>query len=106
MSESTPPKTPENKPGWQALPEGDVLGAGTAAQFHTGGWRSERPIFCEANCIQCYLCWIVCPDSSVIIKDGKVTGFNYNHCKGCGICDHECPTKPGKRAITMEKEKK
>ncbi|MBU0671791.1 MAG: 4Fe-4S binding protein [Candidatus Margulisbacteria bacterium] len=96
----------QEKPGWKSLPQGDVLGAGTAAQFKTGDWRSEKPIFYEDKCIQCLICWIVCPDSSVNIKDGKVTGFDYDHCKGCGICDHECPTKPGKRAITMEKERK
>lgn len=96
----------KEKPGWKQLPEGDVLEAGTAAQFNTGDWRSEKPIFHEKNCIQCMICWILCPDASVIIKDGKVAGFDYDHCKGCGICDHECPTKKEKRAITMEAEKK
>jgi pyruvate ferredoxin oxidoreductase delta subunit len=96
----------EDKPGWKKLPECDVLKGGTAADFSTGGWRSDRPNFVEKNCIQCFICWIVCPDSSVIVDGGKVTGFDYDHCKGCGICDNECPTKPDKRAITMEKEKK
>jgi pyruvate ferredoxin oxidoreductase delta subunit len=96
----------EEKSGWKKLPEGDVLEAGTAAKFKTGDWRSEKPIFHNENCIQCMICWVVCPDSSVMIKDGKVAGFDYDHCKGCGICDHECPTKKDKRAITMEKEKK
>lgn len=94
------------KPGWTELPEGDVLEGGTAEKFNTGDWRSERPIFHEKNCIQCMICWIVCPDSSVAVKDQKVTGFDYDHCKGCGICSYECPTKPEKRAITMELEKK
>lgn len=94
------------KPGWKELPEGDILGAGTAAQFHTGDWRSERPIFNYDNCIQCMICWVVCPDSSVKVENGKVTGFKYEHCKGCGICDHECPTKQEKRAILMVPEKK
>ena len=94
------------KAGWKELPEGDLLEPATAKKFHTGDWRSERPIFHEKECIQCMICWIVCPDSAVTIKDGKVTGFDYDFCKGCGICDHECPTKPDKRAITMEAEKK
>lgn len=102
----------EKKAGWQQLlswkelPEGDVLEAGTAARFNTGDWRSQRPVFCEANCIQCLTCWIVCPDSAVNVKDGKVIGFDYDHCKGCGVCNRECPTKPDKRAITMEPERK
>lgn len=94
------------KEGWRELPEGDVLPAGTAADFKTGDWRSEKPVWNEKNCIQCLICWIVCPDTSVNVKDGKMTGFDYDHCKGCGICSHECPTKAEKRAIVMEKEKK
>jgi Pyruvate/2-oxoacid:ferredoxin oxidoreductase delta subunit len=27
----------------------------------------------------------------VLAKDGKVTGYDYDHCKGCGICAFECP---------------
>ena len=106
MRECLPPEKQEKKLGWKELPEGDVLEAGTAAKFTTGGWRSERPVFHNENCIQCLICWIVCPDTSVTVKDGKVTGFDYDHCKGCSICSHECPTKPEKRAITMEPERK
>ena len=94
------------KPGWKALPEGDILAAGTAAQFQTGDWRSERPIFNYDNCIQCMICWVVCPDAAVKVENSKVTGFKYEHCKGCGICDRECPTKQEKRAILMVPEKK
>jgi pyruvate ferredoxin oxidoreductase delta subunit len=36
-------------------------------------------------------------------KDSKVTGFNYDFCKGCGLCAKICPVKPEK-AITMIKE--
>jgi pyruvate ferredoxin oxidoreductase delta subunit len=95
-----------SKPGWKELADGGVVASGSATAFHTGDWRSERPIFHEKNCIQCFICWIVCPDSSVNLKDGKVIGFDYDHCKGCGICNNECPTKAEKRAITMETEKK
>ncbi|MEE9585652.1 MAG: 4Fe-4S binding protein [Nitrososphaerales archaeon] len=28
-----------------------------------------------------------------MVKDGKVTGVDLVHCKGCGICAAECPTK-------------
>ncbi|MBI5078757.1 4Fe-4S binding protein [Candidatus Saganbacteria bacterium] len=93
------------KSGWKELPESDVLEAGTAEKFHTGGWRSERPLWHPDICIQCLICWAVCPDASVFVAEGKMTGFDYDYCKGCGICAHECPTKP-KKAITMEPEKK
>lgn len=96
----------QDKPGWKSLPDGDVLEAGTADKFKTGDWRSEKPIWVRENCIQCMICWVACPDASIIVEDGKMTGIDYDHCKGCGICVHECPTKPEKRALKMEKEKK
>jgi pyruvate ferredoxin oxidoreductase delta subunit len=93
--------------GWKELGFGDSVAAGTAQEFQTGDWRSERPIFHKENCIQCYFCWIYCPDSAIILdENNKVSGIDYRYCKGCGICDHECPTKPGKRALNMEPERK
>ena len=86
------------------LPIGDILEAGTAHAFKTGDWRTERPIWNAQKCINCKTCWIYCPDSAIIIKDDKVAGINYDHCKGCGICAKECPPKIC--ALTMEKEKK
>lgn len=92
------------KPGWKALPEADlIVGGGTAKEFKTGDWRSERPIFIPEKCINCMTCFMYCPDSAVIIKDGKVAGFDYDYCKGCGICMHECPVKG--KAIKMVSEK-
>lgn len=94
------------KEGWKELPEGDVLKSGTAIKFETGDWRSEKPIFHKERCINCYFCYIYCPDSSINLDENKkVSGIDYAHCKGCGICAHECPVKPEK-AITMEKETK
>lgn len=86
------------------LPVGDILEAGTAVEFQTGSWRSNRPVWDAKKCINCLACWISCPDSAIMLKDGKVTGINYDHCKGCGICAAECPKKI--TAITMEVEKK
>lgn len=94
----------EPKPGWKNLPEGDVVKAGTAKEFKTGDWRTERPTWFPDRCIQCLFCWIVCPDSSVLVKDQKMIGFDYDHCKGCGICAKECPVKP-KKAIEMGPER-
>ena len=65
--------------------------AGNSCEYITGGWRSERPVRDDAKCTQCLLCWVFCPDTSVKVADEKVYDFDYDHCKGCGICAHECP---------------
>ena len=94
------------KMGAKDLMFGDTVGAGTAKEFKTGDWRSDRPVWNEKNCIHCMICWAVCPDAAIMVKDGKMTGINYDHCKGCGICNTECPTKADKRALTMEPERR
>jgi pyruvate ferredoxin oxidoreductase delta subunit len=52
-----------------------------------------RPVLDREKCTDCLICWIYCPDTAVIVEDGKVVGFNLFHCKGCGICARECPPK-------------
>jgi len=79
---------------------------GSSRNYHTGSWRSMRPIIDENKCIKCGTCYIYCPDSSVVkTMDGKkIVGIkiDYDYCKGCGICAKECP----KEAIDMIPEKK
>lgn len=79
-----------------------ITKSGSAKEFKTGDWRSQRPVWLEDKCKQCLFCWVFCPDSSIIVKDGKMTGIDYDHCKGCGICVNECPFG----ALEMEEEKK
>ena len=74
------------------FPRGAVIPvAGNSDDYITGGWRSERPWINKEKCTECLLCWIFCPDSSVIVEDEKITGFDLAHCKGCGVCARECP---------------
>ncbi|RPF47149.1 pyruvate ferredoxin oxidoreductase delta subunit [Thermodesulfitimonas autotrophica] len=92
---------------WRELPPGAViLDAGNAREVKTGSWRTFRPVWVEENCSHCLFCWLFCPDMAVIVKDGKMAGFDYDYCKGCGICAFECPGKKGKKAIFMEEESK
>ena len=79
-----------------------MLEAGSAAEYDTGGWRSKRPVWDWDKCSQCLTCWIFCPDSAVMVENGRVVGADLAHCKGCGICAVECPDKI--QAITMVDE--
>lgn len=74
------------------FPAGGVIpDSGNSRDYVTGGWRSQRPVRDEAKCTNCLFCWIYCPDSAVGVADQKITGFNLDHCKGCGICAKQCP---------------
>ena len=86
---------------WKEIPIGGLITEGGNTQdYETGSWRSHRPILDMDRCSHCMICWVYCPDSSIMVKDGKLVGIDYDHCKGCGICAHECP----KKAITMVEE--
>jgi pyruvate ferredoxin oxidoreductase delta subunit len=79
---------------WKEVPIGGmILEAGNAKTYNTGSWRSMRPVRNAEKCTNCHICWIYCPDSSIIVKDGKMEEFDLDHCKGCGICAEECPVK-------------
>ena len=54
-------------------------------------FEARRCLSC-GNCFECDNCYGVCPDNAVIkIGPGKRFAFNYDYCKGCGICATECP---------------
>ena len=82
---------------------GMVVEAGNSHQYHTAGWRTYIPVHASDRCISCLRCWILCPDSAVLVEDGTMAGFDYDHRKGCGICARECPSKC--QAIEMKLDK-
>ncbi|MCK4809586.1 MAG: 4Fe-4S binding protein [Candidatus Omnitrophica bacterium] len=87
--------------GWKEIPIGGLITeAGNAEKYDTGSWRSFKPVMDKDKCINCLFCWIYCPDSSILVSEGKVSGIDYKHCKGCGICAKVCP----KKCIEMVKE--
>jgi len=54
-------------------------------------FEARRCMSC-GNCFECDNCYGVCPDNAVIkLGPGKRFAFNYDYCKGCGICVSECP---------------
>jgi NADPH-dependent glutamate synthase beta subunit-like oxidoreductase len=63
-------------------------------------YEARRCLSC-GNCFECDNCYGVCPDNAVIkLGPGKRFQFNYDYCKGCGLCVAECPCG----AIRMEPE--
>ncbi|MCL2526203.1 MAG: hypothetical protein FWE46_04030 [Coriobacteriia bacterium] len=87
-----PDLTLEDFENWTVdqYPIGMVGEAGNADAYYTGAWRHEKPLWDPAICTNCMMCWINCADTAVIMENQKVCGINYNHCKGCGVCPHEC----------------
>ena len=64
-------------------------------------YEARRCLSC-GNCFECDNCYGVCPDNAVIkLGPGKRFEFNYDYCKGCGLCETECPCG----AIKMVPEK-
>lgn len=70
-----------------------------STELKTGSWRSYRPVIDLGKCVKCLICWVYCPELS-IRWDGISVSVDYDFCKGCGICAHECPVK----AIVMVPE--
>ena len=63
-------------------------------------FEARRCLSC-GNCFECDNCYGVCPDNAVIkLGPGKRFQFNYEYCKGCGVCAAECPCG----AIEMQPE--
>jgi NADPH-dependent glutamate synthase beta subunit-like oxidoreductase/NAD-dependent dihydropyrimidine dehydrogenase PreA subunit len=58
--------------------------------------REALRCFSCGNCLACDNCWTLCPDSAVLktkdqASDGSHYVFDYDYCKGCGLCAYECP---------------
>jgi NADPH-dependent glutamate synthase beta subunit-like oxidoreductase len=57
----------------------------------TAQFEARRCLSC-GNCFECDNCYGVCPDNAVIkLGAGHRYAFNYDYCKGCGLCVSECP---------------
>jgi 2-oxoacid:acceptor oxidoreductase delta subunit (pyruvate/2-ketoisovalerate family) len=54
-------------------------------------FEARRCLSC-GNCFECDNCYGVCPDNAVVkLGPGNRFQFNYDYCKGCGVCVAECP---------------
>jgi len=64
----------------------EVLTGYDAALLHR---EAERCFSCGV-CNYCDNCWIFCPDVAILRKEDEYE-INYDYCKGCLLCVHECP---------------
>lgn len=66
------------------------VGAGLEAA--DAAYEAGRCLNCGA-CLECDNCWHFCPDAAVIkLGAGLRYRYDYEFCKGCGICAQECPS--------------
>ena len=58
----------------------------------TALFEARRCLSC-GNCFSCDNCFGVCPDNAVrkLADPAEPYAFDYDYCKGCGICAAECP---------------
>ena len=89
---------PEGELTWKDIEIGSIATEpGSARQYKTGDWRSQRPILDKNKCIKCGMCYIFCPEGCIEQSAEGHFEANLFYCKGCGICARECCTQ----AISM-----
>ncbi len=89
-------------PTWKDMTIGCIMTEpGSASEYKTGDWRSDRPILDKEKCIKCGICALYCPEGCINTDKYGYPEANLYYCKGCGICARECWVN----AIKMEEEK-
>lgn len=72
------------------------------------GWRNVRPQVDADTCTGCLQCYLYCPDGTIFkretdeAKPKPAIAFDYDFCKGCGVCASVC--KFGAIAMVSEVE--
>ena len=76
---------------WRELTVGCVVTEpGSAREYKTGDWKSQRPVVNKSQCIKCAVCYIYCPDAAISRQEDGYFAADADLCKGCGICHREC----------------
>ncbi|MFA5363918.1 MAG: 4Fe-4S binding protein [Candidatus Bathyarchaeia archaeon] len=85
--------------GWKEVSLAGVCWK-SSMEYKTGDWRSYKPVWDSEKCIRCMLCHIYCPEGAVKYdEEANIMVFDYDFCKGCGICTKECPVDAIDRVI-------
>lgn len=78
----------------------NVLAPANTPERHTGNWRQFRPVLAKSDCNRCWICFVWCPEAAITLDDNEYPMVDYDVCKGCLLCAHECPT----HAFRIERE--
>lgn len=79
-------------------PRQDLKGDDVETLTETACAEARRCFQC-GRCNACNTCWFLCPDAVILQKNGEIE-FDYEYCKGCGVCAEECP----RGALGMDEE--
>ncbi|RJP71519.1 MAG: FAD-binding protein [Candidatus Abyssobacteria bacterium SURF_17] len=73
------------------------IGLGISPQ--SAAEEADRCFHCGV-CVACDNCSVFCPDIVVRKSSDGTYSIDYDYCKGCGICVHECP----RNAMSIDEE--
>ncbi|MBA4392718.1 MAG: hypothetical protein C0407_04105 [Desulfobacca sp.] len=96
-----PHRTRRNNPSPVKLEEGRrSFGEVIKGLAKTGMETEMGRCFTCGTCTQCDLCFLICPDVSIL--KGRKDGYSVksDYCKGCGMCASTCP----RQVIDMREE--
>ena len=77
-----------------------IYAVGNSPERKTGNWRQFRPVLHPDLCTHYWICFVRCPEAAISLDANDYPVVDYDECKGCLLCVHECPT----HAFTAEKE--
>src|SRR5262249_3553356 len=77
-------------PPWRATPS--IYAVANSPARHTGSWRQFRPVLHPERCSRCWVCFVRCPEAAITLDRDNYPSVDYDVCKGCLLCVHECPT--------------
>jgi pyruvate ferredoxin oxidoreductase gamma subunit len=97
----------EKLPSWKETPLAatvTVKNAGNSKEYNTGNWVRTSCQWNPETCINCNLCWPVCPHDAIKVDtEGNMIGVDDEKCTACGLCVVACPTNPKSLKIIPKK---
>jgi Pyruvate/2-oxoacid:ferredoxin oxidoreductase delta subunit len=95
------PAEPAEVKTWRFAPEKPARPGPAAPLRPERAWREAARCLSCGSCNLCQDCALFCPDVCMGLDPaGRAMAVDLDHCKGCGVCAHQCP----RGVITMEAE--